>query len=818
MKTATKKNRLKRVINCNYLYGWLLCGAMVFSGFLPVSATETVSPYAIEGTVLKITVPEGVTNEVDVSELVCANDNTVTEIRKLGRGGFLMNDKTAIPNYTGDIYVDQGTWIVACTNALGKLDVNNKGENTGKVYVADGASIDLASNDRYLNNKGKKITIKGNGVTGNGALTISVNAANYYNQTLGNNLVLTGDSSIWMPNNFNLYLLDSNIYLAGYKLTVKGDGDSSGNIVVGNEATVKSGTLEFVNKGGMVLQASTAFDDDCNLVFKDESKLAVKMSGRYDAPIIWDSTGVVRSDAVVKGDIINTWHGPVRLDKTMKVGISKNGTFSLAGKVEGAGGLDMYWATETKPEIPTNVVTLANAGSTFEGGVSVRDLIVNVKEDGAVPAEGGVFALTNSIANFDTPKNYALPDGVIHVDGDVERSVSGGLGKWKTIVKTGTGTVNYDSSIGAEMLELREGVLKVSQQTVFAGLIEGVEYFTDMIDEQGNVVKTAVDISSNNAANDEIVYTNEVVMSPYLMNAEMKSYWTTHRPVWDTEKTIKAHCTTYSGYIWNRSSENVNWTFACNVANVVAFHFDGQKMFSHTGGSDKEIAKVTINVAPGAHSFRIGNHSKYYTRDGVPEDKTEGGMSGKSTPWKGMGFRWDPLGRDTTDPANFVILEDPGDGSLFTWALPGEDVFYPGTEDLIEPAKFDLVKFTGGTLHLNGVTNTVSEVEGMPLVAGTGKLIIENKWTIDAADLADGSAVSGLSFGFGADAELEVENSSAAKSMTGTREWTVIKSAEDITGSITVKDEDMAKRWSVKVDGKELKLKYRPFGTAVIIR
>ena len=790
----------------------------MFSGFLPVSATETVSPYAIEGTVLKITVPEGVTNEVDVSELVCANDNTVTEIRKLGRGGFLMNDKTAIPNYTGDIYVDQGTWIVACTNALGKLDVNNKGENTGKVYVADGASIDLASNDRYLNNKGKKITIKGNGVTGNGALTISVNAANYYNQTLGNNLVLTGDSSIWMPNNFNLYLLDSNIYLAGYKLTVKGDGDSSGNIVVGNEATVKSGTLEFVNKGGMVLQASTAFDDDCNLVFKDESKLAVKMSGRYDAPIIWDSTGVVRSDAVGKGDIINTWHGPVRLDKTMKVGISKNGTFSLAGKVEGAGGLDMYWATETKPEIPTNVVTLANAGSTFEGGVSVRDLIVNVKEDGAVPAEGGVFALTNSIANFDTPKNYALPDGVIHVDGDVERSVSGGLGKWKTIVKTGTGTVNYDSSIGAEMLELREGVLKVSQQTVFAGLIEGVEYFTDMIDEQGNVVKTAVDISSNNAANDEIVYTNEVVMSPYLMNAEMKSYWTTHRPVWDTEKTIKAHCTTYSGYIWNRSSENVNWTFACNVANVVAFHFDGQKMFSHTGGSDKEIAKVTINVAPGAHSFRIGNHSKYYTRDGVPEDKTEGGMSGKSTPWKGMGFRWDPLGRDTTDPANFVILEDPGDGSLFTWALPGEDVFYPGTEDLIEPAKFDLVKFTGGTLHLNGVTNTVSEVEGMPLVAGTGKLIIENKWTIDAADLADGSAVSGLSFGFGADAELEVENSSAAKSMTGTREWTVIKSAEDITGSITVKDEDMAKRWSVKVDGKELKLKYRPFGTAVIIR
>jgi hypothetical protein len=128
------------------------------------------------------------------------------------------------------------------------------------------------------------------------------------------------------------------------------------------------------------------------------------------------------------------------------------------------------------------------------------------------------------------------------------------------------------------------------------------------------------------------------------------------------------------------------------------------------------------------------------------------------------------------------------------------------------------VKFSGGTLHLNGVTNTIAAMEGMPLVAGTGKLIIENTWTVDAACLTDGSVVSELSFGFGADAELEIENSSAAKSMTGAREWTVIKSAEDITGSITVKDEETAKRWSVKVDGNEMKLKYRPFGTAVIVR
>ena len=132
--------------------------------------------------------------------------------------------------------------------------------------------------------------------------------------------------------------------------------------------------------------------------------------------------------------------------------------------------------------------------------------------------------------------------------------------------------------------------------------------------------------------------------------------------------------------------------------------------------------------------------------------------------------------------------------------------------------KFQRVKFSGGTLHLNGTTNWIAAVEGLPSVAGSGKIFVENKWTVDAADIVSGSKSSGLSFGFGADAELEIENSSAAKSMTGSREWTVIRSAEDITGSITVKDEDMAKRWMVNIDGNEVKLKYRPFGTAVIIR
>jgi hypothetical protein len=165
-----------------------------------------------------------------------------------------------------------------------------------------------------------------------------------------------------------------------------------------------------------------------------------------------------------------------------------------------------------------------------------------------------------------------------------------------------------------------------------------------------------------------------------------------------------------------------------------------------------------------------------------------------------------------------VILEDPGDGSLFTWALPGEEVFYPGTEKLIGKVEFERVKFTGGTLHLNGVTNTVSEVEGLPDMTGTGKLIIENKWTIDAADLADKAKSDGLSLAFGEDVELVINKNRAVKSSNGTYEWTVFESEDDISGSISVKDPEMAKRWRVNISGKTVKLKYYPAGTVIIVR
>ena len=181
----------------------LLAVAAVFA---VIEANADAVYSAVDG-VLTINVPEGETNSVATAELNL-EENSITQIHKTGLGGLKIDDKTALKEYAGDIYVDQGTWIVASSNALGKLDFDSKGEathgeNVGKVYIADGASIDLASDDRYINNSGKKVIVNGHGVSGNGALTVSVAAANYYKDVLGNNLVLESDSSIWMPKTFN---------------------------------------------------------------------------------------------------------------------------------------------------------------------------------------------------------------------------------------------------------------------------------------------------------------------------------------------------------------------------------------------------------------------------------------------------------------------------------------------------------------------------------------------------------------------------------------------------------------------------------------
>ena len=801
----------------NFLTGWLLCGTMVLSGLLPVSAEPTVyengSSYEIVDGILKITVPEGKTNDVVSAELSSLLDNTIKSVEKCGRGSLVMNeDLTA---YTGDIHIKEGTWRVVDSKGLGKLSKKSQAEDVGKVYVSDGATLEAKCTEspKY---GGKSIHVSGYGVDGNGALLVSGDITSYGSSTWGSNLILEGDtyansiSKTYWYINMSQFGNGGWLTFNGHDFIVSGGTSKTPYVVFSKVNSTDLGRVVLTNNALFSLQGvnnlTRTNDNTGTIVVNPGCRInGNNWYGRMEWDVIWNTASYLTpgkySTAVDTPETNKcSFHGGMDVVQILNATISDGGGLGLWGSITGQGEINIE---NTSADVPTNRVWIANGENSFEGDIKCKNVCLMVPENGALPMTA-TLQLTDCLINF-ANKNYVLPDATFSNANDCV--ISGGLGKWRTFVKTGEGTVVYDSSIGAEVLDLREGVLKVfpARQSIFAGLIEGVGYFDN------------ANTSINAALDAEIAYTNGVVMSPYLMNSEMKTYWTTHRPDWDIEaQTIKGHCTTYTGYMWNRESTNVIWTFVSCVANRTVLHIDNEQVLYHTPNSNaKTLGTNTIEVAPGPHRFRIANHSSYHSNNPL---KTEGGMSGSVPGWKGMGLRWDPLGRGTTNREDFVILEDPGDGSLFTWAIPGDDVFYPGTDENSKIGKFRRVKFTGGTLHLNGVTNTISEMEGFPNVAGTGKLIVENKWTIDVAEIADGVAISGLSFGFGADAELEIENSSAARSMTGNREWTVIESTEGIAGAISVKNEATAKRWKIAVDGNKLKLKYIPLGTTVVIR
>jgi autotransporter-associated beta strand protein len=126
----------------------------------------------------------------------------------------------------------------------------------------------------------------------------------------------------------------------------------------------------------------------------------------------------------------------------------------------------------------------------------------------------------------------------------------------------------------------------------------------------------------------------------------------------------------YSGYLWNRQSSNLTWTFACNMDDHIQLKIDDAVVVergSFIAGSDTTLK--TITLAPGPHKFELragqgaGSVGGYWTRsDGsriaIGVDKLNRGLA-----WSASAYFADTLEQ----------LEDPGDGSLFTVNSPYEE-------------------------------------------------------------------------------------------------------------------------------------------------
>ena len=156
----------------------------------------------------------------------------------------------------------------------------------------------------------------------------------------------------------------------------------------------------------------------------------------------------------------------------------------------------------------------------------------------------------------------------------------------------------------------------------------------------------------------------------------------------------------YSGSINNPNAFNVTYTFAENFDDSVQLKIDGNTLLFD--GSYNNPTLATYTLTPGLHAFelRLGEGG--------------GGVGPSNAPWlnNGIGFGYDPLGQNQQIAANYSIMTDPGDGSLFISSPP----------NALSTAS-DFTVNAGGTLDLNNFTATIASLSGSgSVLLGDGSL------------------------------------------------------------------------------------------------
>ena len=109
------------------------------------------------------------------------------------------------------------------------------------------------------------------------------------------------------------------------------------------------------------------------------------------------------------------------------------------------------------------------------------------------------------------------------------------------------------------------------------------------------------------------------------------------------------HTWIYSGYIWNRTDSDETWTWRFTFDDNVRLMIDSNIVKNVTLGNGIIYQNYTLSPGPHAIEIRFG--------DGT----------GNVGPASGLGgLTYDPQGRGSTDLANYILLQDSGDGALLT--------------------------------------------------------------------------------------------------------------------------------------------------------
>ena len=665
----------------------------------------------------------------------------------------VVTSDVALAGWSGDLRIrPQSVFEVTADGALGTAD--------GAIFIEDGGQLKMSVMTKATWKQTKKTCyFEGEGPDGNGAL-YSISAQHEVENCLWPyNLVMTGDALWKAANNYQMDVNRGTLDMNGHTLRYGVSGRFD-NIQIKHPGHI----VHFF--GGMLIQGG------CDFGGGDTNTITVQKGATMRQ---WGGPGVTPWTAIFKpGSSLypgagsgNQWQGPVVLEEMVPMERwTEWPGMTFYGPVSGPGGIfsankGVYGERMTLRFVcPTN---------NFRGGVALRECVLDLPVDGALPADGAALVMTNSSVTLSAGVAYDLPSAVFSGTGTVVR----GSGAWRgSVTKEEAGELVYASGVGADLLDVKGGSVRFACDD--KGLYRGIE------------VGTAADNTALALFASDACPSNGWAAFPEYSYPAMNSSWKNYM------------CVVYTGYLWNRSGADAVWTFGACIDDRARLIINGETVLDCTAWNDLKFAQATLR--PGANRFewRLCN-------DTGPAGGSNGGGTLNWEAAKGLAYHVGAT--DSKDPADFTAFTADDVGTLFT--------FTDGTVESRQALLpvFGTVRLAAGTtLDLGGVDYTVKAIGGVGTVAG-GPLMVTERLVAPAAALKAGGVltVEGT-LAFGAGCVLDVDE---PETLTHVNEL-VVATAGAIAGRPALSPALKAANWIVVcADGK---VTLRRSGFAIIFR
>lgn len=789
-----------------------ITGTILVSGFVSTASAVTYT----------VTLPTDVTNtlaEAFANTYVTSSEGSPTleglyaasELQVTGGGRLEINTDLKTAGFAGEIRVKPGATLRL--TAKGAL-----GDTAHGTFVESGATLENecldASDDNKLDFAGEPLTFAGTGVNGVGALVARTPVKRERNGVWGGTvLTMTGDAMISTASGYQDFpcnSMSSSLDMNGHTLTVRGISNAKG-------ACPEGVCLRPVvtNPGHIVLSNCYAsISDNVNLGGSSANTLTVGAGCRLElfasaTPGRKKWTLNVSSGAnalcLQTSSSGGYWDGPVNFPDsagTLNVGLlGLDGTLNRSIFPETVTSIArlQFYKSLTKFENPC--LTLKSSNNSFEKGVGFADLNVIVDANGALPQNCGTAVLERASITFNSSvASYALP--VLCVSNSA--TVGDAQGCWVGVIKRQEGTLAYDSALTFPELTLEGGTVKMGSRVTDKAYYAGLHYgYSDKFDSW----------YQTNPAN-QVYYdrnhpmpTNKVVYG----FSDLK----------DAKSGLSG--TVYTGYVMNGTSADVTWRFASCCKTLAYLLINGNTVINKQ--EDGKMAFGNAVLRPGANAIKYAIASN--GARSVPNPPTNNSI------WtNGWGFAVSKTSTTSTDPADFVELTDPGDGSVLRIAEPGSayehEIAVAYTNRFVRSV--DCVTAAKGTaLDICDGIWTVARVEGPLNVDSTGTVAYsaQPSFTVGGtlvatgADLVAGDhLVCDAQLTFASGAKIELSGGKAALRAVADKRAVIASSLLPIVGEAPVVESDDGAQFhsEFSADRKTLSVVFEPSGFALILK